>query len=310
MAITSIFSAVDLSKEISPTVFFALLCLLRVFVSWPFVRFFLWFNPSDPRSASAAASLNCQAHGGPIACLSLYLLFQTFKDGRNFDLSLPFSEIPATLQPLAASQANFLSAYMAYDTLFMLINYFLVYGPGSEPLLVPYCQHHLACLFYASSVRYYGAGHVSLQLLVFLGECTNPLQNLHSVAEHGAHFFKTSKPWGNIRRSILPVFALFFALIRFVVGPLVCVYFCWHYFYVNVFVNGSDKGGGVPPVVGALWTILFILVVHGSIPFGMEKLRDAGMIGEKQEKGKKKPQDWGVSEKAPHGKEKKGSKRE
>ena len=294
---SSVLPTLDPSKEIPPVFFFAFLCLLRIFVAWPFVRFFLGFKASDARSAAAAASITCQAHGGPIALFSLYLLSQTFSGFSDFDLSLPFSRLPSAIQPLAATQANYLSAYMAYDTIFMLLNEFLVYGRGSEPLLVPYVQHHVACLLYASSARYYQAGHVSLLLLVFLGEVTNPLQNFGAVASHGVHFFPESKAWRYASRAGQPPFALFFAVVRFAVAPLVCLYFSHHFFYLNVF--GPKREGGVPAFCGVLWTLLFVAVVHGSIPFGIDNLREAGFLpAAKKEEDTKK------------GSSKKGSKKE
>lgn len=68
-----------------------------------------------------------------------------------------------------------------------------------------------------------------------------------------------------------PIFALFFALARLIVGPIISLMFLYQFLYLH-------SSSSVPVWCGVLWSALLIATIHGSYPFAIEKLQDGGFI--------------------------------
>jgi len=252
--------------------FTALFIAVRCLIAWPFVRVLLGFSSGNYATASAASSVVCFLHGGPVAAAAGFLCYdQYMQDTVTFekimDISSSIATYDDTYQQLARVTLTFSAAYMLYDAVFMLINAYC-YGGDKEPYLVSFLLHHFGCCLVMFSVYFYGSGYTMLMVLIFLGEVTNPMQNALNICLHGLSNGQKS-PWKTLRSVIEPIFAVFFAVIRLILGPPITLYYFYHFGYQTL--TGSVVTN-VPYLVGLVWCIVTLAMVHGSVPFAMEKL--------------------------------------
>lgn len=78
---------------------------------------------------------------------------------------------------------GFCTGYMIYDT---IMGYVVeTWVPGVGPVLTSdgwtYVGHHVLTTLYMLSSRVWGAGHISAMMLMFNGEFTSPVMNVHNV---------------------------------------------------------------------------------------------------------------------------------
>jgi hypothetical protein len=255
--------------------FTTLFILFRTFVAWPLVTKVFRFDPSAFSSASASSSVVCLFHGGPVALASGYLCWREYSDlydtgfGNVHDagLSKDLAAFDHTFQQLAVKTLTFSCAYMVYDSMFMALNA-LVHGRDKEPYLTSFFLHHIGCVTFMGQVTAQGAGHLTLMLLIFLGEVTNPLQNTLNLAVHGVE--QGRDEWRLVKSIVEPPFALFFALVRLVLGPPIVLYFFYHFIYLKL---TSATPTSVPLGTGVFWCVVCAAMIHGSMGFAFDKLK-------------------------------------
>ena len=255
-------------------------------MAWPLVTKLFGFDPKKPSTASAASSLVCLVHGFPIT----YGSYTFIINNPTWDISAPLSAFSLESQTLAVTLLNFCAAYMLQDLLMMGVNAW-VHTPASEPNLTSFCLHHTGCVLYMSLVHYYGAGHLSLMVLIFFGEVTNPLQNLVNLAVNGRTASLTPggrQLWSKIDNFLALPFGLIFFLVRAVLGPLLAASYLAHFGWGYWIELGGTGSNDVPFFVGILWTVMVCATVHGSVPFAVEKLERAGLWGQGEKGGEKR----------------------
>jgi hypothetical protein len=249
-------------------VFTALLFCARFVIMGPFVRFVMRFEPNAFISSSSASSLISLIHGLTAIIVCGYLLFSY----PTLIFSQSISDFPQEWQKLSRAMINFTTSYMWYDGTYMLFHA-LRFGFAAEPYLFDYYKHHVACLLYLYSVQYYNAGIYSVLGLIFLGELSNPAQSMYFMSVSGLR--DTTTPWKGLWNSIrtisLPIFAVMFAGIRFLLAPPIFIYFVYHFLF-----SGQSN---IPIWVGFCWSLIFGLVIHGSRDFARTRLEEAGLFG-------------------------------
>jgi hypothetical protein len=249
---------------------------VRNLVAHPIIVLKLLKFPDTYGSSSAASSFVAIMFSVPV-CFATYRLL--YMQGSFDNIGTRMSAFSDEWNELTSTTLVYTCAYMIQDTLMMIrdeIRY-----ESDDPYLHSYLLHHAGCLIYLSMVHYYSAGAYGVMVLIFMGEVTNPVQNLINICHQG---IKGGKSWPRaVLRVVNPIFGLFFAVVRLVIAPL----------YAGVFTHElivkkyrGEGASDVPIWVGMLWCTLIWLTIRGSLPFAIEKLRDGGFFF--WEKGEKK----------------------
>eukprot|EP00519_Triparma_laevis_P013098 CAMPEP_0182490228 /NCGR_PEP_ID=MMETSP1321-20130603/165_1 /TAXON_ID=91990 /ORGANISM="Bolidomonas sp., Strain RCC1657" /LENGTH=251 /DNA_ID=CAMNT_0024692377 /DNA_START=360 /DNA_END=1115 /DNA_ORIENTATION=+ len=180
------------------------------------------------------------------------------------------SAYPAELKSSFSLVMSYSCGYMLYDLTFMLINSFY-YPVSAEPNFVDFIQHHIGCVVYMYSVSYFEAGYTGLMLLMFLGEVTNPFQNIMNIANAGQEYFKSPSVYDKIEQIVQPVFGVLFAFVRLIIGAMLVFIFSYIYCYHNIFkVKTTERH--IPITLGVIWVSAIFAMVHGSANFATENL--------------------------------------
>ena len=112
------------------------------------------------------------------------------------------------------------------------------------------------------SVLWYGVGGVSVVVLIFCGELTNPPLNVLEICGDLLQFDLASTTARRIQDAVLPPYAIVFALMRVVVGPAVALHMVWsvllrfscHNLLTSVLIGSfSSTGEGRPSHSGGDW---------------------------------------------------------
>eukprot|EP00298_Acanthocystis_sp_HF-20_P005664 c15752_g1_i1.p1 GENE.c15752_g1_i1~~c15752_g1_i1.p1 ORF type:complete len:259 (+),score=55.89 c15752_g1_i1:34-810(+) len=122
---------------------------------------------------------------------------------------------------------------------------------------IAFCLHHIVCSLYEVVVLYYGYGSYSVMVLMFLGEITNPLQNVYSVSHLYYEKDRNDKFSRRARELVAVPFVLFYFFIRFFVVVIFAIYLNWFFLF------SSDGNGEIP--IG--WRIVFGIIAIG-VPIG------------------------------------------
>ncbi|GMH83722.1 hypothetical protein TrVE_jg3394 [Triparma verrucosa] len=256
-------------------------CCLRIFLGWPIVTRLLKFPPNKYQTCSASSSIVCFFHGIPVTYMAYLALSASgqFRFDENFKapfwsdmpvLNSNLSAYPAELKSSFSLVMSYSCGYMLYDLTFMLINSFY-YPVSAEPNFVDFIQHHIGCVVYMYSVSYFEAGYTGLMLLMFLGEVTNPFQNIMNIANAGQEYFKSPSVYDKIEQIVQPVFGILFAFVRLVIGGMLIFIFSYIYLYHNIFKVKTEERH-IPFTLGIIWVSAILAMVVGSANFAIENL--------------------------------------
>ena len=177
----------------------------------------------------AAASCASICHS-TVLCLGLLVAFRT----QTYDVvaTLAEQQQPTWWPRLADALLQLCGGYMLYDAGINI--FYLRYAPNTTTGVVPFqlndddilfLLHHFVTSFYMLSARCLGAGYQSAMICMFLGELTNPLQNLRwigiqaqTIGGNGV-WYGTSARGLALHATINVGFALAYFVIRVVIAP-------------------------------------------------------------------------------------------
>lgn len=177
----------------------------------------------------AAASCASICHS-TVLCLGLLVAFRT----QQYDVVATVAEQqqPTWWPRLADALLQLCGGYMLYDAGINI--FYLRYAPNTTTGVVPFqlndddilfLLHHFVTSFYMLSARCLGAGYQSAMICMFLGELTNPLQNLRwigiqaqTIGGNGV-WYGTSARGLALHATINVGFALAYFVIRVVIAP-------------------------------------------------------------------------------------------
>eukprot|EP00571_Detonula_confervacea_P012106 CAMPEP_0172312756 /NCGR_PEP_ID=MMETSP1058-20130122/18544_1 /TAXON_ID=83371 /ORGANISM="Detonula confervacea, Strain CCMP 353" /LENGTH=296 /DNA_ID=CAMNT_0013026301 /DNA_START=41 /DNA_END=931 /DNA_ORIENTATION=- len=174
---------------------------------------------------------------------------------------------PQWYQDAVHSLMGFCGGYMIYDT---VMGYVVeTWQPGIGPVLSgddwTYVGHHVLTSLYMISSRWKKAGHMSAIMLMFNGEFSAPLMNLHSILElalaqeccKGIAWLPTLFVYNEL------LFSFVYIVCRVVISPLVIA----HVSYDLLFTKRGRRD--VPLWLSISWMPMCWGVQFGSIPWIM-----------------------------------------
>lgn len=181
------------------------------------------------------------------------------------------SDHPKWWQDASSAMIDLTTGYMIYDGLFSLIYRNYIYTPGLFSISIPaadyaFMGHHIATVLYMVSSRIIGAGHMSTMMAMFLGEFTNPAQNVMLSSIEAMKLGECCA--GPMLLSLYPyvrfIYGFFYASIRIVIAP--CIFL-----HISIVVLFSKEGKkNIPIGLGILWVSLLWGVTVGAIPWMYE----------------------------------------
>ena len=173
--------------------------------------------------------------------------------------SAPIANAPQYYKDASIALLSLCSGYMFYDFMFILIDHdFNV--PSSE---YPFIGHHFATFFYMNGVRIMGSGHISAMTLMWSGEWTNPIHNLHSASKYLITMAPDDSLWHVVTPYIEFIFAFFYFIFRGFIGPAQIVHIAY-----DMWTKEGRKN--VPLKVSVFLIPLCSGVIIGSIPWTIE----------------------------------------
>jgi hypothetical protein len=156
------------------------------------------------------------------------------------------------------------TGYMLFDSIFLYIDSVTLGHPWTDFEWLVF-GHHVATVLYMTSCRLVKAGHISTMILIFTGECTNPLMNSMFTTRFAITLF--SAPWVHTLHTCLEfVYALFYAPIRIIVGPVCAIHLTYDLLLTK---HGRQN---VPVQLSVVWVALCWIVIAGSVPWMLEAL--------------------------------------
>ena len=181
------------------------------------------------------------------------------------------SNHPKWWQDASSAMIELTTGYMIYDGLTSLIYRNYVYTPGLFSITIPtadyaFMGHHIATVLYMVSSRIIGAGHMSTMMAMYLGEFTNPAQNIMLSIIEAMKLGECCA--GPLLLSFNPyirfIYGLLYASIRIFIAP--CVFL--HISAVALFSKEGRKN--IPIGLSILWVALLWGVTIGAIPWMYE----------------------------------------
>ena len=176
---------------------------------------------------------------------------------------------PIWYQDGVSSVMGFCTGYMIYDS---ILGYIIeTWQPGVGPVLTgddySYLGHHILTTLYMISARWKQAGHMSAMMLMFNGEFSAPVMNVHLMLEKALEQQCMMEKFG----SWLPMafayneqlFAYLYLVCRVAVSPLVIGYVSYDLLF-------TKRGrANVPLWLSICWMPMCWGVQFGSIPWIM-----------------------------------------
>ena len=172
------------------------------------------------------------------------------------------SKTPQWWQDLVSALLQFCTGYMVSDG---FVTYFIVKGVNhwvaSDYLFL---GHHVVTTVYMTQTRVLQAGHISAMCCMLLGEVTNPLHNMHLVANQALELdCCNGERMLNFHRLVTIGFAYSYFWMRTLVGPL----FMLHLTADLLFSKTRDN---VPFWIRLSWILMIWTVVFGSYDLVMD----------------------------------------
>ena len=144
---------------------------------------------------------------------------------------------------------GFCTGYMIYDS---ILGYVVeTWQTGIGPVLSiddwTYLVHHILTTLYMLSARIAGAGHMSALILIFIGEFSAPIMNLHFILEKACVQYKDISWLPTVFAYNEQLFSLIYIVCRVVVSPFVIA----HISYDLLFTKNGRKD--VPVWLSMSW---------------------------------------------------------
>lgn len=184
--------------------------------------------------------------------------------------SAPFAVSSPAWNHAARTIISFTTAYMMQDAACTLYYSFdwernVLQVSADNKLFV---AHHFVCFFYMCTTRVLNAGHYSAMQLMFLGEVTNPLQNVYAILQLAARFHPGDRI-EFVRPLVAPIFASAYIFVRFALGPVVT------FILMKDFIFTAKGRKNVPVVIGTIFCLMCFGIIFGSLNFGKTTAKDA-----------------------------------
>jgi len=226
----------------------------------------LGWPPNSKKTKDAAASLASMVHA-IVLCVSLAILLATSRPYRPSGAKRKDAGSNSSMiNDATTALLQFCTGYMLYDSLGMVRDNWNTGGLNDVDCL--FLAHHAATSFCMITCQWIGAGQDSVLMLMLLGECTNPLGSLHSITKFAIQLEEPKTFWHTIHPYVEWLFAVSYAVVRTLIGPVVLI----HIFYELLSRNGRNN---VPIYISLIWLVLMWGVVLGSIPWTMETIEMA-----------------------------------
>jgi len=178
-------------------------------------------------------------------------------------------ESPLWWQQTTYACMDLCTAYMIYDSIFIVLDANWYNGGVLEMQDFLYLGHHFATSMYMSSTRWLGAGHSSAMMLMFLGEFTNPFQNIYCWIRFAVQIDAGRSIWHTLLPTAELLFAIFYAFFRTFLGPGAMAHITYHLVFT------PQGRSSVPIPITILWLIMGWGVLIGSVGWTMEAIEMA-----------------------------------
>lgn len=215
-----------------------------------------WDHSSDTIFASACLASICHSSLLLPALLAMLL-------SQPYVPSAKLADAPRWYQDAVHALLGFCTGYMIYDS---FMGYVVeVWVPGVGPVLSNddwmFLGHHILTTLYMTSARWIGAGHISAMVLMYNGEFSAPIMNVHFILEKaleqdcykGAAWLPTLFMYNE------QAFSLLYIICRVLVSPFVI----GHVSY-DLLIRGRHR---VPLWLSICWMPMCWGVQFGSIPW-------------------------------------------
>mmetsp|Transcript_23934 Transcript_23934/g.46411 ORF Transcript_23934/g.46411 Transcript_23934/m.46411 type:complete len:312 (-) Transcript_23934:197-1132(-) len=219
-----------------------------------------WPSSPDPDTLFVSACMASFCHSSIILPgLAAALLSQPYRPCGKL------SDSPPWYRDVTHAIMSYCTGYMIYDS---IVGYVVeTWQPGVGPVLTTdhwmFLVHHVLTSLYMISARFVGAGHMSAMILMFLGEFTAPIMNIHLILEKAMEQpeFRDSSwiPLAFVYNE--QIFAFFYCIFRIFFGPLAATHLTWDLIL-------TERGrGNVPVWLSLAWMPMCWGVLLGSIPW-------------------------------------------
>lgn len=214
----------------------------------------LGFDLMNPKAHRMAIFASSATH----SCLLVPALWSVLCD-QPYVPSASIKNAPQYYKDATNALLSLCSGYMLYDFFFMVKDA----GWTLKPDDIAFAGHHVVTLVYMSGVRVMGAGHISAMTLMWSGEFTNPIHNLHNISRFAIQLTDEDSFWHVINPYIELVFAVMYTFFRALVGPMQII----HLSYDLLTKEGRKN---VPWYVSAFLIPMCSGIIIGSIPWTIE----------------------------------------
>jgi len=243
----------DVSMTVASAFF---LTAARFMAEWMLVNAFGWpFNSIATKNA--AASCGSMVHS-TLLVLGLIGCFRSNK----YNPTERLTDAPQWWQETVTALLQFCTGYMFYDGILNIIwlkSQMQEGGIDAEDLM--FLGHHVATVFYMTSIRITGAGHQSAMICMLLGELSNPLQHTRFILEIAQTLDCCNGELSQMAFEVARVsFALVYCSLRAGLGP----FFCAH---VTLKLLRDGKRNGIPVSIVVVYVSLIWAIMWGSIPW-------------------------------------------
>ena len=248
---------IDIVWSFRCAIFFSILRL-----TFRYALYYLGWPVGSPDTYLASACMTSFCHSSlMLPGLAAILLSQKYVPSGKLQTS------PMWYQDATHSLMGFCTGYMIYDS---ILGYVVeTWQPGIGPVLSAddwmYVIHHALTAMYMTTARWKKAGHMSAMMLMFNGEFSAPIMNMHHLLELAT----VQECWKDI--AWLPtlftyneqMFSLIYIICRVAVSPFVIGYVS----YDLLFTKRGRRN--VPLWLSLSWMPMCWGVQFGSIPWIM-----------------------------------------
>lgn len=246
---------VDMAFSLRCAIVFSVLRLsarnILIHLGWPA------HNPNTYFTSACMASI---CHSSVILpALGVVLLSQRYSPSGKLE------SFPQWYQDAVHSIMGYCTGYMIYDS---IIGYVVeTWQPGIGPVLSAddwsYLAHHILTSLYMITARWNKAGHMSAMILMFTGEFSAPMMNMHLILEKALEQECCSGiSW---LPSVFAYHELIFSALYLVCRVALSPFIILHITYDLLFTKGGRMN--VPLWLGISWMPMCWGVQLGSIPW-------------------------------------------